>query len=123
AFYGTLLERRDPATDRAAPLKGFLFMASTGSPPDLSVSLCKGLEFRTPVIAASGGLGYGEEVADLADVAALGGLITPTLSLAPRAGNPMPRTAETTAGLLHSLGWPNPGLARFLSDRLPGLLA
>lgn len=98
-------------------------MSTPVAAPDLRVSLGTSLTLPTPVVAASGTFGYGDEVADLADIALLGGLITPTLTVLPRAGNPMPRTAETTAGLLHSLGMPNPGLSRFVSDRIPRLLA
>lgn len=89
--------------------------------PDMRVSLGNKLALPGPVLAASGGFGYGDEIRDLADTASLGGLITPTITVLPRAGNPMPRTAEVSAGLLHSLGWPNPGLTCFLSDRLPAL--
>jgi dihydroorotate dehydrogenase (NAD+) catalytic subunit len=96
-------------------------MTAASGPPDLRVSLGPRLCLATPVVAASGGFGYGDEVCDLTDSALPGALITPTLTLAPRPGNAMPRTAETAAGLLHSLGWPNPGLQPFLSDRLPDL--
>jgi dihydroorotate dehydrogenase (NAD+) catalytic subunit len=81
------------------------------------------LEFSTPVAAASGGFGYGVELEDLASPDSLGALITPTITLLPRAGNPPPRTAETAAGLLHSIGYANPGLAAFLSQSLPALQA
>jgi len=96
-------------------------MPSTSAPPDLRVSLGSRLDLPTPIVAASGAYGYGEEVRDFGGSRDPGALITPTLTVAPRAGNPMPRTAEATAGLLHSLGWPNPGLDSFISDRLPGL--
>ena len=94
-------------------------MPSPTVPPELRVALGSRLTLATPVMAASGGFGYGDEVCDLADTAVLGALITPTITMSPRAGNPMPRTAETSAGLLHSLGWPNPGLTCFLSELLP----
>src|SRR5205823_5565431 len=81
------------------------------------------LALRTPVLAASGTFGYGEEITDLADCGTLGALITPTLTLAPCPGNPMPRTVETAGGLLHAAGIPNPGLEAFLADRLPQLKA
>jgi dihydroorotate dehydrogenase (NAD+) catalytic subunit len=76
-----------------------------------------------PVLAAAGTFGWGDELTDLADVGTLGALITPTMTWLPRDGNPMPRTAETSAGLLHAYGLPNPGLDGFLTDRLPALRA
>ncbi len=94
-------------------------MSSASARPDLRVNLGARLALQTPVVAASGCYGYGDEIIDLAAADALGALITPTVTLAPRAGSPMPRTAEASAGLLHSLGWPNPGLLSFLSSRLP----
>ena len=81
------------------------------------------LTLASPVVAASGTYGYGDEIGDLADIFALGALVTPTLTVQARAGSPMPRTAETSAGLLHALGLPNPGLAAFLADRFPRLQA
>ncbi len=98
-------------------------MSSAVAIPDLHARLSPNFVLPTPVVAASGGFGYGEEVADLADAGALGALITPTVTLSKCAGSPMPRTAETTGGLLHSLGWPNAGIANFVSDRLPRLMA
>ncbi|MCS6776631.1 MAG: hypothetical protein NZ557_08835, partial [Chthonomonadaceae bacterium] len=59
--------------------------------------------------------------ADLTDLSGLGALVTPTLTLEPRAGNPPPRTAESLGGLLHSTGLPNPGLNAFLAEYLPRL--
>jgi dihydroorotate dehydrogenase (NAD+) catalytic subunit len=77
--------------------------------------------FRTPVLAASGTFGYGQEVLDLADGTDLGGLMTPTLTVHPKAGNPMPRTVEAHSGMLHALGLPNPGLESFVREIAPAL--
>lgn len=90
---------------------------------DLTTRLSPSLILPSPILAASGSFGYGEESADLADCRTLGALITPTLTHSPRTGNPMPRTVETAAGLLHSLGLPNPGLQAFLAHRMPALRA
>jgi dihydroorotate dehydrogenase (NAD+) catalytic subunit len=89
--------------------------------PALTTRLGPRLTLPTPILAAAGTFGYGRELAELADSAYLGALVTPTLTLRPRPGNPMPRTAEATAGLLHATGLPNPGLERFIAETLPGL--
>src|SRR5258708_666982 len=89
----------------------------------LAARLTPNLTLPTPVLAAAGTFGYGEEIADLADCGSLGALITPTVTVEARLGHPMPRTAEAPARLLHALGLPNPGLTVFLAERLPRLLA
>jgi dihydroorotate dehydrogenase (NAD+) catalytic subunit len=90
------------------------------SAPDLTTHLTPGLCLKSPLLAAET-LGYGEELADLVDVGIVGALITPTITREPHPGNPMPRTVEASAGLLHSTGLVNPGLQSFLKDRLPRL--
>jgi dihydroorotate dehydrogenase (NAD+) catalytic subunit len=87
---------------------------------DLGVRI-GGLELSNPVMVASGTFGFGEEYAPLMDVNALGGLVTKGVSLEPRKGNPAPRTAETPAGMLNSVGLENPGLESFLQDKVPWL--
>ena len=79
------------------------------------------LRLANPVLTASGTFGYGDEYAHVVDVAALGGVITKTVTLKPRAGNPPRRIAETPAGMLNSIGLENVGLARFRSEKLPKL--
>lgn len=100
-------------------------MPALPSPPhpnaDLTTRLGPRLTLPTPVVAASGTFGYGEELADLVDIAQLGALITPTLTLNPRIGNPPPRTSEASAGLLHAIGLPNPGLETFLAATVPAM--
>src|SRR4051812_45503436 len=91
--------------------------------PAMTVTLAPSLNLSTPVLAASGAFGYGIEIGDLADVSSLGALITPTVTLSARAGNPPPRTAETAAGLLHSNGYPNPGLEAFINQKVTLLRA
>jgi dihydroorotate dehydrogenase (NAD+) catalytic subunit len=87
---------------------------------DLSVQVA-GVTFRTPVLAASGCFGYAAELADRADLAALGGVVSKGLSLLPRAGNPPWRIAETSAGMLNAIGLENVGVDAFLRDKLPAL--
>ncbi len=105
--------RRAPAPRPAAATShpgGPSLDALGGRPVDLAVDLGRGLLLANPVIAASGPFGYGVEVADLADLPRLGGLVTRSTSLRPRAGHPGPRIAEIPAGLLLGTGPQNPGL-------------
>lgn len=88
--------------------------------PDLSVKIGS-LELKNPVITASGTFGYGLEYNDYFDPALLGGIVTKTVTLEPRTGNPMPRIAETPAGLLNSIGLANVGAEQFIESKLPEL--
>ena len=88
--------------------------------PDLSVDF-GGLRLRNPILTASGTFGYGLEFAHLADLGALGGIVTKGLSLEPRLGNPGPRICETRGGMLNSIGLQNIGIEAFLSDYVDGL--
>jgi len=88
--------------------------------PDLSV-IIGSLNLKNPVMTASGTFGYGLEYADYFDPAMLGGIITKTVTLEPRAGNRMPRIAETPAGMLNSIGLANVGVESFLESKLPEL--
>jgi len=89
--------------------------------PDLSVKIGR-LKLKNPVMVASGTFGYAEEFKDFIDFKKLGAIITKTITLKPRQGNPPPRTCETPAGMLNSIGLENPGLEVFLKDKLPGLI-
>jgi len=80
-----------------------------------------GLKLKNPVVVASGTFGYAEEFADFIDLKKLGAVVTKTITLNPRAGNPPPRTCETPAGMLNSVGLDNPGLEVFLEEKLPVL--
>ena len=81
------------------------------------------LALRNPVLTASGTFGYGDEYAHVVDLRVLGGVVTKTVTVEPRAGNPPPRIAETGAGMLNSIGLENVGLARFRTEKLPRLRA
>lgn len=94
--------------------------ASSGTSPDLSVQLGP-LRLKTPVMAASGTFGYGEEYADFVDPRQLGAVVVKGISLAPRPGNPSPRLAEAPAGLINAIGLENVGLDTFLTSKLPYL--
>lgn len=79
------------------------------------------LRLQNPVLGASGTFGYGEEFAPFLDLDRLGGFVVKGLSLRPREGNPYPRTCETPAGMLNSIGLQNIGIDSFVSEKLPRL--
>jgi dihydroorotate dehydrogenase (NAD+) catalytic subunit len=76
-----------------------------------------------PVLTASGTYGYGEEYAHVQDPARLGAVITKTVTLEPRVGNPPVRIAETASGMLNTIGLENVGLDVFRAEKLPRLAA
>jgi dihydroorotate dehydrogenase (NAD+) catalytic subunit len=88
--------------------------------PDLSVQVA-GVRFSNPVLVASGTFGYGEEYGQLIDLSRLGGIITKSVTLEPRPGNPPPRTCETPSGMLNAIGLTNVGVDRFIDEKLPFL--
>lgn len=73
----------------------------------------------TPILAASGTFGFGEEFADFVDLEKLGGVMVKCITLKPRAGNKGVRIAETPAGMLNCIGLENPGVENFLAEILP----
>ncbi len=85
---------------------------------DLTVEFA-GRSLRNPVLLASGTCGYGEEMAPFVDLRELGGFVAKSLTLEPRQGNPPPRIAETSAGLLNAISLENVGVEAFLADKLP----
>lgn len=80
-----------------------------------------GVHFKNRVLVASGTFGYGDESLDLVDVNKLGGIITKSLSLKPRDGNPSTRIVGTPSGMLNSIGLANIGVTRFVQEKLPFL--
>ena len=81
------------------------------------------LTLANPVLVASGTFGYGIEAADLTRASLLGGIVTKTLTLEPRRGNPPIRLHETPAGLINSIGLQNVGVDRFRDEKIPRLRA
>ena len=77
------------------------------------------LKLKNPVMVASGTFGYAEEFKDFLDLKKLGAIVTKTITLRPRQGNPAPRTCETPAGMLNSIGLENPGIDKFIQEKLP----
>ena len=86
----------------------------------LSVNLC-GEELNNPVIPASGTFGYGYEFAELYDINCLGTFSFKGTTKEPRFGNPTPRIAECTAGMINAVGLQNPGVDKVISEELPRL--
>ncbi len=86
----------------------------------MSIDLC-GIELENPVIPASGTFGYGYEFAELYDINILGSFSFKGTTLAPRFGNPPPRIADCTAGLINAVGLQNPGVDKVISEELPKL--
>jgi len=86
----------------------------------LSVDLC-GVTLDNPVIPASGTFGYGYEFARIYDINCLGTFSFKGTTRLPRFGNPTPRIAEASAGMLNSVGLQNPGVEKVISEELPKL--
>lgn len=89
---------------------------------DLSVRLGR-LRLDNPVLTGSGTFGYGDEYAHVVHLARLGGVVTKTVTVRPRAGNAPVRIAETPSGMLNSIGLENVGLERYRREKLPRLQA
>ena len=87
---------------------------------DLSVKIGS-LTLRNPILLASGTVGYGNEISEFTDLNKLGGIITKSLSLKPRKGNPPQRIVETPAGMLNAIGLANVGVEVFLKEKIPFL--
>ena len=82
-----------------------------------SVSIA-GVEFRNPVMTASGTFGSGMEYGEFVDLNRLGAVVTKGVSLEPWSGNPVPRVAETYGGMLNAIGLQNPGIDTFIKRDL-----
>ena len=87
---------------------------------DLTVNIA-GVEFKNPVITASGTFGFGREYSEFYPLREIGGLSCKGITLKPRMGNPPPRIAETPSGILNAVGLQNPGVDYFIEQDLPWL--
>lgn len=85
---------------------------------DLSVDLCS-LHMDNPVVPASGTFGFGYEFKDFYDINILGSFSFKGTTKEPRFGNPTPRIAECTAGMINSVGLQNPGVEHVVNHELP----
>ena len=81
----------------------------------------KNIEFSSPLLTASGTYGYGHEVQDLVKVNEWGGIITKSVTREAREGNPPPRIAETSSGMLNSIGLANLGVDNYCKEIIPFL--
>ena len=79
----------------------------------------KDIEFNSPIIAASGTFGYGDEVEGFVDLSKIGAIVTKSITLEPRKGNPVPRIHEVEFGMINSIGLANVGVDKFCQDKIP----
>lgn len=87
---------------------------------NLSIEIA-GIKMKNPVMVASGTFGFSAEYQEILDINKLGAIVTKSITLKPREGNPPPRVAETASGMLNSIGLQNDGVEAFLKDTLPTL--
>lgn len=87
---------------------------------DLSVNFC-GIGFKNPVVPASGTFGFGVELADSFDLNVLGGISLKGTTGQERFGNPTPRIAECSQGMINSVGLQNPGIDVLVNEKVPAL--
>lgn len=87
-------------------------------PVDLTTKI-KDVVFRNPIAVASGTFGTKDEYSQFVDYERLGAIITKTITVKPRAGNPMPRICETAGGMLNAIGLQNKGLQDFIENKIP----
>ena len=80
-----------------------------------------GVDFKNPVIAASGTFGFGSEYNNFYDVGILGGISSKGLTLRPKEGNDGIRVFETPSGMMNSVGLNNPGVDAFIKRELPNM--
>jgi dihydroorotate dehydrogenase (NAD+) catalytic subunit len=80
-----------------------------------------GLKMKNPIMPASGCFGFGREFSQLYDLSSLGAIMIKATTVEPRFGNPTPRVAETSAGMLNAIGLQNPGLEKVLNEELSWL--
>ena len=87
---------------------------------DLSVNLC-GIELINPIVPASGTFGFGLELSDFMDLNCIGGISLKGTTREARFGNPTPRIAECSQGMINSVGLQNPGIDVVVNERVPEL--
>ena len=107
----------------AGRIRAIASLTDAVATPSLTVNLApghaRGLRLRAPVLTASGTFGFGDEYRDIVKLAELGAIVTKTVTPEPREGNRTPRTVETPAGMLNSIGLPNPGGEGAVREKAP----
>ncbi|HSV27613.1 MAG TPA: dihydroorotate dehydrogenase catalytic subunit, partial [Sedimentisphaerales bacterium] len=86
--------------------------------PDISVDFA-GIRLANPVVTASGTCGYADELGEFMDIQSVGAIVTKSITMRPRKGNPSPRIIETDAGMLNAIGLANIGVERFVAEKIP----
>ncbi len=84
---------------------------------DMRIKLGEKISLDNPLMTASGTFGYGNELSDVLDINNYGGIVTKSLSIEPRIGNPPPRIVETHCGMINSIGLANIGVETFLEEK------
>lgn len=79
------------------------------------------LAMKNPVMTASGTFGYGTEYAGMVNLDRLGAIVTKTVTLEPRPGNPVPRIYEISCGMINSIGLQNTGIDTFIAEKIPAI--
>lgn len=87
---------------------------------DLTVQIGS-LKLKNPVMLASGTVGYGNEISEFTDLSKIGAIVTKSISLKPRKGNPPQRIVETPSGMLNAIGLANVGIEVFVKEKIPFL--
>ena len=96
--------------------------ATSVAPEDVDLTVdVAGFQLSNPVMLASGTAGYGPELSHATDLTRLGGFVTKGIAVHPWEGNPPPRIAETSSGMLNAIGLQNVGLEAFLEHKTPYL--
>ncbi len=90
----------------------------TENRPNMSINFA-GLHLANPIFLASGTCGYADELTEFFDMENIGGLVTKSITLHPRPGNPTPRIVETDSGMLNAIGLANIGLKAFIQEKVP----
>lgn len=75
------------------------------------------IKLKNPVMVASGTFGYAQEFEKLVNLKDIGAIITKTITLNPKVGNPMPRICETAGGMLNAIGLQNEGVDNFIKEK------
>jgi len=83
--------------------------------------MIRDVRFFSPIIAASGTFGYGDELQGFVDLSKIGSVITKSITLEPREGNPSPRIHESNSGMINSIGLANMGVDSFCDTKLDSL--